>query len=156
MKLTKSKADLSIVETNIDDCTCEEISYLIERAIEEGALDIHVIPCIMKKGRAGYLVRALTDDPLKISRLLISESTTLGVRVIAVDERLECEREIIPVEINISGNYETINIKKTQHSCKPEYEDVKKAAKKYNLPYRDVAGMAIDEFKKSNSKKIKI
>ena len=56
---------LVVLETNVDDCTPEMLSYLMEKAMDEGALDIHIIPVIMKKGRAGHLIRIITYESEK-------------------------------------------------------------------------------------------
>ncbi len=129
---------LYILETNTDDCTPEILSFLMEKVMNEGAKDIHIIPCIMKKGRMGHLIRVLTNDPEKFAEILFSETGTLGIRKIAVEERYELSREIKKIEIEIQGAKEEIRVKKGEHSQKPEFEDVKKIANKYNMSYKEV------------------
>jgi len=130
-----------ILETNVDDCTPEILSYLTEKAMDEGALDIHIIPVIMKKGRAGHLIRVMASESEKekLAELLMRETATLGVRVIGVEERFEAAREIRKVRINISWREEEVRVKKSEFGIKAESDDVKRLAKKYNIPYREVA-----------------
>jgi len=129
---------LSILETNVDDCTPESLSFLMERVMDKGALDIHIVPCIMKKGRMGHLIRVLTDNPKKFAEILMKETKTLGVREIPVAHRYESEREIKKIKIKISGNEEEILIKVGEYKQKPEFEDVKRIAKKYKMSYNEV------------------
>jgi uncharacterized protein (DUF111 family) len=128
---------LFLLETNVDDCTPEEISCLMERVMDEGAFDIHVVHTIMKKGRLGYLIRVLTDDSEKFSKILMKETGTLGVRVMQVD-RFEAERETEELEVKIQGKTEKVMLKRSEYGAKAEFEDVKRIARKYNIPFRNV------------------
>ncbi|HDH41657.1 MAG TPA: DUF111 family protein [Candidatus Altiarchaeales archaeon] len=133
----KSHKNMVLLETNVDDCTPEVISHLMERVMDEGALDIHIIHTIMKKGRLGYLIRVLTKEPEKFSRILMEETGTLGVRVISID-RFEAKRNSEETKVRIRGKIEKIRVKRSEHGIKPEFDDVRRIAKKYGMPFRDV------------------
>lgn len=126
-----------LLETNVDDCTPEMLSYLTERVMDEGAYDIHILQTLMKKGRLGYLIRVVTDDPEKFARVLMEETGTLGVRVIPF-ERFEAEREEKVMEITVSGEKEKVRVKVSEVGKKPEYDDVRRLAKKHKLPLRSI------------------
>lgn len=126
-----------LLETNVDDCTPETISYLMERIMDEGAYDIHVLQTLMKKGRLGYLIRVITDDPEKFSRILMEETGTLGVRVIPF-ERFEADRKSKEVTIELSGKREKLHVKVSDVGKKPEYDDVRKLAKKHKKPLKEL------------------
>ena len=126
-----------LLETNVDDVTPETISYLMERIMDEGAYDIHVLQTLMKKGRLGYLVRVITDDPEKFSRILMEETGTLGVRVMPF-ERFEADRKTKEITITISEKKEKLHVKVSDVGKKPEYDDVRRLAKKHKKPLRDV------------------
>jgi uncharacterized protein (DUF111 family) len=126
-----------LLETNVDDATPETISYLMERIMDEGAYDIHVLQTLMKKGRLGYLVRVITDDSEKFSRILMEETGTLGVRIIPF-ERFEADRKTKEIVIKISGKNEKLHVKVSDVGKKPEYDDVRRLAKKHKKPLRDV------------------
>lgn len=130
--------EMVLLETNIDDCTPEIISYVMERVMDEGALDVHVVPVMMKKGRLGHLIRILTDSPEKFSRILMEETGTLGVRVLPITHRFEVDREIEEVTIKIGNKRERIRIKKSKHGSKPEFEDIRRISKKYKKTYREI------------------
>ncbi len=125
------------METNVDDCTPEALSHLMDRVMDEGANDIHVLHTVMKKGRPGYLIRILTKDPEKFTEILMEETGTLGVRVMPI-ERFEADRETTEKEITINGKKEKIRVKKSRYGTKPEFEDASRIAKKHKIPLREV------------------
>ena len=131
-------ASLCILETNVDDCTPEQVSHAVAVLMKGGALDVHVIPCLMKKGRLGYLIRVLTDDAESSSRILMRETGTLGVRVFDVDRRFESPREIKEFVLRFGGRAEKVRVKKSAYSLKPEYDDCAKVALKHGIPLREV------------------
>ena len=56
------------METNIDDCTGEALSFTLHQLLKEGALDAFCIPIYMKKNRPAYLLKVLCqpDDRAKM------------------------------------------------------------------------------------------
>ncbi len=124
-----------LLETNVDDCTPEMLSYLMERVMGEGAYDIHILSVLMKKGRLGYLIRVITDDPEKFARILMEESGSLGVRVFPF-ERFEAGRKTKEATVKISGKNETLRVKVSDVGKKPEFDDVRRLAKKHKKPMR--------------------
>lgn len=84
---------LLLMETHIDDMNPEFYEHLMESCFAEGALDVVLVPVIMKKNRPATLVRVLMDPSLRdrMAARVFSESTTLGVRFHEVD-RLELQR----------------------------------------------------------------
>ncbi|RLI95884.1 MAG: hypothetical protein DRO92_00835 [Candidatus Altiarchaeales archaeon] len=132
-----------ILETNVDDCTPEMLSYLTERVMNEDALDIQIISTLMKKGRYGFLIRIISKegDAEKFSKILMEETGTLGVRVIPAIERYETKREIVEKEIKIFGNIERIRVKKSKYNMKPEFDDLRRICIKYRIPFREALKM---------------
>ena len=128
------------IETNLDDISPEILGFVMEKAFEMGALDCWFTSIQMKKNRPATLVSILCQesDKDKFIALLVRETTTLGVRVREI-ERICLMREIstihtkfgeIPVKIARFGD-DIVNIK-------PEFETLKKIAKREDLPLRDV------------------
>jgi len=85
---------LVMLETSIDDMNPQLYPVVTARLIEAGALDVAAVPAVMKKGRPGHVLRVLVppDRVRELTRILLAETTTLGVRV-APMRRLELERE---------------------------------------------------------------
>ncbi|MFH0860948.1 MAG: LarC family nickel insertion protein [Candidatus Altiarchaeota archaeon] len=131
-------SDLLMLESNIDDCTPETLSYAVERLMEEGALDAHVMPCIMKKGRLGFLFRVLTDRPKVHSKIMMQETGTLGVRVHPIAYRFESQRRAETVRVKFGSSFEEVSVKLSEYCDKPEFEDLKRIAKKHKIPLKDV------------------
>src|SRR5581483_11834859 len=74
---------IAILEANLDDLNPQVFGYVMDRALEEGALDAFGIPVQMKKNRPGMLLTILArpDDADRLTKLLFTETTTLGVRI---------------------------------------------------------------------------
>lgn len=131
-------SDLTMLESNIDDCTPEILSYVMEALMDAGALDVHIIPCIMKKGRQGFLVRILTNNPNSHAKLLMQETGTLGVRAQQVAYRFESPRRQEKVKIHLNGKMEEVRVKVSESGAKPEFDDLRRLAKKHKIPLRFV------------------
>ncbi|MEZ4651284.1 MAG: nickel pincer cofactor biosynthesis protein LarC [Candidatus Eisenbacteria bacterium] len=73
---------VSILETQVDDMTGEEIASLVEQLRAEGALDVVVGALQMKKGRPGARIQVVTrpEDAPGLASQMFASSSTLGVR----------------------------------------------------------------------------
>ncbi len=89
-----------VLETNLDDFSPELVPDVIERCFEAGGLDVWTVPVQMKKGRPGFVLSALAlpDAQAAIARVLLEETSALGVRVSRL-ERYELEREERVVDV---------------------------------------------------------
>jgi len=110
-----------------------------------GALDVSIIPALMKKGRAGFVIRAIVrhDETELLAKIMIRETGSLGVRVFPSIHRLVAEREQRLVQVEFSGSVYQVQVKVSRMdgellSVKPEYEDCKRVADKTNQPLRTV------------------
>jgi uncharacterized protein (TIGR00299 family) protein len=126
---------LIMLETNIDDMTAQRFGYLMERALETGALDCFFTPVQMKKNRPGVLVSILCRpaEREKLCGLLFAETTTLGVRETEV-KRHALAREAVSVETR----YGAIDVKVARLDGRvmnemPEYEQCIAAARRANV-----------------------
>ncbi len=70
------------LSANVDDLTGEAAAHALERLLDGGALDVWLAPVTMKKGRPGLVfgVLASRDRAAALAELLLTETTTLGVR----------------------------------------------------------------------------
>ncbi len=89
-----------LLETNLDDFPPELVPDALERCFEAGALDAWTVPVQMKKGRPGFVVSVLVRPEAQgeVARILLEETSALGVRVSHLD-RYELEREEREVEV---------------------------------------------------------
>lgn len=159
------KNEIFILETNLDDVTGEIAGYTIEKLLKKGAKDVSIIPMFTKKNRPGLIFKVIADkkDVGKLSRLLMEETGTLGVRIYPC-ERLILNRETVPVNVSLNEIKETVNVKIARDlrgeiiQVKPEYDDVKRIADKSNKPLRKImelikmkANKSIEEQEKHES-----
>ena len=129
-----------VMETNVDDCSGEQLGYAREVLLKTGALDVCCMPLYMKKGRPAYLFQIICRpaDEEALKTILFRETTSIGFRRYE-EERQKLDREMISVTLP-DGN--TIRIKKCMHHevtyYYPEYEDVKKTCEMRGEAFRMV------------------
>lgn len=73
---------VSVLESDIDDSTPEQLAYAQEALFSAGALDVHFTPVFMKKNRPATELTILCrpEDEQKMLTILFRETTTIGVR----------------------------------------------------------------------------
>jgi uncharacterized protein (DUF111 family) len=118
-----------MVETNLDDMPPNMVAALAEDLMEAGALDVTTTPTLMKKGRPGYLLRAMIepDRAEELASTILRRSTTLGVRLSSA-RRMVAGRRTIEVETT----YGRVRVKVKELEGRPvdvapEYEDCRRA-----------------------------
>jgi len=89
-----------LLETNLDDFSPELVPDAVERCFAVGALDVWTVPAQMKKGRPGFVLSVLARPEAQgeIARVLLEETSALGVRVSQLD-RFELERDERIIEL---------------------------------------------------------
>ena len=133
-------ANLSLLETNIDDSTPEVLAYAQERLFEIGARDVWFTPIQMKKNRPANMLSALVPVDLEseAARLILRETSTLGVRVRPVS-RYEADRRIVTVTTTLGQvSVKTKILDGATIAVTPEYEDCRKIALDKGLPLQDI------------------
>lgn len=141
---------LVVLEANIDDMNPQWFELLMERLFEAGALDVTLIPAVMKKSRPATILQVLTEPKRKnrLLKVIFEESTTLGVRSYIV-ERHELTRVVkknrtnfgtVEVKIGRDGTGNVVNVA-------PEYESCKLLAKKKGVSLKKVYQAALNSFK---------
>ncbi len=137
------------LETHVDDASGEVLGHLIGRLMDEGAIDVAVIPMITKKNRPGHLIKVLAElsNYQHLIDVLMKESGTLGVRIIETP-RIVAKRAKKPVPLKIGGKEFQVRVKVSKAldgsiiNMKPEYEDLKIAADQLGIPLREVMDLA--------------
>jgi len=141
----RAKETVQVLETNLDDVSGEIVSHAVQGLIEAGAKDAWVTFGLFKKNRPGQILHVLCDpqDSAKLSRIMIEETGTLGVRQ-QFWQRLTLSREVQSVSVQISGKAFEVRIKLARDATgniirvKPEFDDVRAIAKEVGLPARRV------------------
>ena len=152
-----SGESISIIESNMDNMNPEIYPYVIEKLMENGALDAYLESIIMKKGRPAVKLTALCEigNEDSLCGIIFDETTTLGVRI------FRAERKILGREIkNIKTEYGSLRVKVSKSGGRimnitPEYEDCVKIAREKKIPLKKVYWEAnISRVKKTLKKSI--
>jgi hypothetical protein len=130
----------------------EVYGYLFERLLEAGARDVYVTAVLMKKNRPGHVLSVLVDPGQTecIADLILSETTSLGVRYHAVDRRM-----LARSSIRVSTQYGDVNVKVAhlpdRHRSAPEFEDCARLARSQSVPFQSVYDAALAAARKNTN-----
>ncbi len=140
-----------VLEAQVDDATGQAVAYACERLLAAGALDVFVVPMIMKKGRPGQLLTVLCEDAraAALETVLLHETTTFGVR------RHVCtRRKLARSPETVATAYGPIRVKVGRQAgavvqAWPEYDDCAAAALVRGVPLRVVQEAALSAWRRS-------
>jgi pyridinium-3,5-bisthiocarboxylic acid mononucleotide nickel chelatase len=139
-----ARESLVVLAADVDDATGEHLAAVAEILRDGGALDVVLLPVLMKKGRPGTRIEVLADPAMATSleQLLLRESTTIGVR------RYPVERTALPREsreVTVYGQrvaLKLVTLPDGSVRAKPEFDDVKRAAATTGRSLHDVSEAA--------------
>jgi uncharacterized protein (TIGR00299 family) protein len=139
---------ITVLEANLDDLNPQVFGYVMDRLLEEGALDAFAMPVQMKKSRPGTLLTVLCkpEDAGRLTQLIFTETTTLGVR-----RRDEIRQTLARRWENVCTQWGEVRIKiasmnGTVTNYAPEYEDCRRIAAEYRVPLKKVLGEAVEAY----------
>lgn len=135
---------LALVESTVDDLDPRLWPEALAALHAAGALDAWLTPAVMRTGRPGQVVSALTvgDAMDSVVRALFRATTTLGIRVTQV-QRLSLARDTVTVDV--AG--QPVRVKRgfldnVAVTVQPEFSDARAAAVAADLPLADVLDSA--------------
>ncbi|MGH9752679.1 MAG: nickel pincer cofactor biosynthesis protein LarC [Blastocatellia bacterium] len=145
----RTPTTVTVIEADIDDLNAQVFGYLMDKALDAGALDIFYVPAQMKKNRPGVLLTLLCSPPdrERMCDLIFRETTTLGLRY-RNEQREILKREFVTVETE----YGRIRIKVSRArdgrvmNASPEFEDCRVAAEKSGVGLRDAQTAALKAY----------
>ena len=137
--------EITVLESNVDDMTPQVFGYVMEQALQNGALDAFGTPIQMKKSRPGMLLTVLcrTEDGQELTKLILAETTTLGVRM-----RKESRAALTRRHVSVNTKWGSVRMKLANlngsiSNYAPEYEDCRQIAKEQKVPLKTVMQEAI-------------
>jgi hypothetical protein len=146
---------IAVLEANLDDLNPQVFGYVMDRLLEEGALDVFAMPVQMKKNRPGTLLTVLCkpEGAEKLTQLIFSETTTLGVR-----RREESRQTLARRWESVRTAWGEVRIKiasmnGTVTNYAPEYEDCRRIAAEHHVPLKTVMQEAAREYALSSREK---
>jgi hypothetical protein len=139
---------VSVLEANLDDLNPQVFGYVMDRLLEEGALDVFGVPVQMKKNRPGTLLTVLCkpEDAAKLAQIVFAETTTLGVR------RREEQRQTLARRwVSVPTPWGEVRMKVasmngTVTNYAPEYEDCRRIALEQQVPLKTVMQAATQSY----------
>jgi len=139
---------ITVIEANLDDLNPQVFGYVLDRLLQEGALDVFGMPVQMKKNRPGTLLTVLCkpEDAGKLTQLIFTETTTLGVR-----RREETRQTLARRWESVHTKWGDVRIKiasmnGTVTNYAPEYEDCRRIAAEQHVPLKAVMGEAVEAY----------
>jgi uncharacterized protein (TIGR00299 family) protein len=120
----------------VDNCSGEVLGHALDRALEEGALDVIVLPGLTKKSRPAQLVIALVEESSRsrVEELLLSEIPSLGLR------RVPCARSTLERRVELRPSpfgelrFKVRRLPDGTELAHPEADDVARVARECGLP----------------------
>jgi uncharacterized protein (TIGR00299 family) protein len=148
-----TRESMVMLAADIDDMTAEYLADVADSLRGAGAADVVLVPTIMKKGRPGTRIEVLAHVATveHLEALLLSESTTLGVRRTNV-ERTALARRTISVDVDghrIAVKMATLPDGGTR--AKPEYVDVHRVAEATGLRPSDIFSLAAEAARREDA-----
>ena len=146
---------VKILETNLDDLPGEVLGHALQLILESGAKDAWFTPAQFKKNRPGYVLHVIcsNEDASKISRIMMEETGTLGVRHDTWN-RFTLERSTTTLRVEIGTKAFDVRIKVAKDlsgkvlGLKPEFDDIQAIAQSVSMPARQVAEIVLHEARK--------
>jgi hypothetical protein len=146
---------VTVLEANLDDLNPQVFGYVMDRLLEEGALDVFGVPVQMKKSRPGTLLTVLCrpEHAAKLTQIVFSETTTLGVR-----RRDEYRQTLARRWVNVPTPWGDVRMKiasmnGTVTNYAPEYEDCRRIAAEQQVPLKTVMQAATQSYLQEHTAK---
>jgi pyridinium-3,5-bisthiocarboxylic acid mononucleotide nickel chelatase len=125
-----SRETIDVLACDVDDMSPEYLAGVAEKCRQEGALDVILLATTMKKGRPGTRIEVICApaDTARLEGLLLSESTTIGVR------RTSATRAVLPRDeehVEVCGHrirVKVVTLPDGARRAKPEFDDVQAVA----------------------------
>ncbi len=139
------------IDTNIDDMTGEQLGFLMDKLLSEGALDVYFTSIYMKKNRPAVMLSILCDVDKReyFTKMLLKHTSTFGVRY-TIMKRDILERRIVSIDTSLGAIRFKVGIMDGEViKYSPEYEDCKAASEKYRKPIQKVFEAMINEYSRT-------
>jgi uncharacterized protein (TIGR00299 family) protein len=148
----KSMSDTIIkMETNIDDCSGEELGYTLDLLFKAGALDVFYTPIFMKKNRPSYTLSVILkpQDRELMEEIIFMNTSSIGVRFTKMERTILDRKKCF-----VKTHFGTVSAKECSYKGNkkiyPEYDSLVEIAEKNNVSYKDVYNSVISQLNKES------
>jgi uncharacterized protein (TIGR00299 family) protein len=137
---------LVTLTADLDDMSGEYVANVADLLRAAGALDVVLVPTIMKKGRPGIRVDVLATPASaeRLEAMLLDGSTTLGVRRTVVERRALARQH---VGVEVLGHRIMVKLATQPDGtvrAKPEFDDVRRVAEATGRAAQDIFSLAAE------------
>lgn len=136
---TSDRDRICRLETDIDDCTGENLGLVMEKLFAAGAREVHYTPVFMKKNRPAYELSVICDpgDIRRMEEIIFRETTTIGIRRTLMERTvLKRRQENIQTFLG-QATVKICVLPDGREVCYPEYESVQSLAAAGNLSFQE-------------------
>jgi hypothetical protein len=150
---TAPSRSVVVVEAEIDDMNPQIFGLVMDRLLEQGALDVFYTPIQMKKNRPGTLMTVIAppDRRAALTATIFRETTTIGIRYHTMSR--EClDRETVSIDTGI-GNVRMKVARRNGEilNASPEFDDCVRLATETGRPVKEIQLLASRAFLASNA-----
>ncbi len=130
---------VTVLETNIDDCTPEAMGFVMDALLNAGARDVYFTGIQMKKSRPGVLLTVICtpEDREKMENIIFTHTTTIGIRYGEV-KRSVLHREKIEFDTELGRAGGKVISGRGVRRFVPEYGDVSRIAREKDMAFDTV------------------
>jgi hypothetical protein len=139
--------DACLMECNIDDMNPEMYEGIVERLFEKGALDVYLMPIIMKKSRPAVKISILCDADHRrgLEEVLWLQTSTFGLRVSRISKLL-LKRDVSTVKTKYGDlSVKNAYLRGERIKWKLEYEDAKRLAREKGVSIKAIYDSLLSE-----------
>jgi uncharacterized protein (TIGR00299 family) protein len=133
------------IVTDVDDMSPEYLAAFADDLRTAGALDVCLIPTIMKRGRPGTRLEVLSEveDAAGLETRILTSTTSIGLRRRRV-ERLALPRTTESVAVGEHRiTVKVVTLPDGTQRSKPEFSDVQRVALATGRPAQDIYALAL-------------
>lgn len=136
--------EVHVLACEVDDMSAEYLAAAGDRLRVAGALDVVLVPVVMKKGRSGTRIEVLAppDKADELEALLLAETTTIGVRHAVVRRRALPRTSRTVTVLGFEVAVKVVELPGGGRRAKPEFEDVQRVAQATGRAPRDIFWLA--------------
>ncbi len=143
------------IETNLDDLNPQMYEHVMERLFAVGAVDVALIPAIMKRSRPGVVLSCLVarDHADAVLEILFQETPALGARIQELGRHILARRF---VSVRVLGGVVRMKVAAIGagwEKAAPEYIDCKNIADRTGRPLKNVMETASRAYAGMQSKR---
>jgi hypothetical protein len=134
------------LSTDLDDMDGESLGAAADALRAEGALDVVLVPTIMKKGRPGARLDVLcaAGDAARLEDVVFLRTSAIGLRRTPVERHALAREERTAHVLQHPVRVKVVTLASGVRRAKPEFDDVARIAAATGRSLREVSGLARD------------